>query len=370
MNIFRKKNTLYPVFFLLSSIIASANDGENNLKNVYMKNVGASEVTSFTLEAFEEKKLGKLDMRLSNGNFVYSFGVEGAIDSDSKEGTFADLDGLKNGSKVTFGIEFWNTDDKGLASFSINNAKNCQSLVEKQNELISDLKQCRKQYISEAQAYQNSEIFLAEKCETFTDELDKLPRACSDTVAYESQTEEEKNKLFDLSSHVFAVKVNVGSNKLKWVDDVTLKSSNDVKESYSLETVYSYISNKYQRLNVGLRYEDYWKSQTSQTICVPITQISGAQSCSESPLGIPENKIGKIAFIEFERYIGSSDNFAIAPKISHDFELDVTGIDIPFYLYQESKTKGLQGGVRLGWRSDKKDMVVSVFFSKPFSIAD
>ena len=53
------------------------------------------------------------------------------------------------------------------------------------------------------------------------------------------------------------------------------------------------------------------------------------------------------------------------PAIHHDFQEGVTGVNVPVFLWQDTKRQ-LTGGVRLGWRDDKDDLEFGLFITQPF----
>ena len=342
----------------------------SELRDMYVVNHSRAGTAAIELEAFEDKKLGKLDARLSSGNFVFNLGAQGPIDESSKEVEFADLDGLKNGIKGTLGIHYWYIDKEKLRKFGESNRNRCLDLKIMQKKLIEKLKNCHDEHEDQIQGYQNEEELYKIVCKEHYDALNKITIACSETDSY--RTKDDKNKLLDLSSHIVGLNISYGNDDFKWIDDTTLESKKENEQAYAVELIYSHINNRFQRLNLGFRYEEFYRSQTKQTICVPISQVTGAQSCREGSFGAPKKIESNIAFVEYKYYFGRSDRFAMAPRISRDFENNVTGIDVPIYLYQTGKPLGLQGGVRFGWISDtgedKDDTIVGLFISKPFSI--
>jgi hypothetical protein len=67
-------------------------------------------------------------------------------------------------------------------------------------------------------------------------------------------------------------------------------------------------------------------------------------------------------------------SFAIAPRVSYEFEKGVFGFDLPIYLLQgkenDSGLRDLIGGIRLGWRDDTDELIAGIFVGKPFKLAN
>jgi hypothetical protein len=157
----------------------------------------------------------------------------------------------------------------------------------------------------------------------------------------------------------------------------TLADQKDDKTSYSAELLYGYINKNYQSFTVAYRHEEKWNSEDPRDICSPLSDGSTSLACQSIAIAAPQDAIARVLSLEWKTYFGKNDSKGIALKLSRDFETDITGLDVPIYLYQDKKTNGLQGGVRIGYlknlaendgsKSDS-DVQFSLFFNKAFSI--
>jgi len=104
-----------------------------------------------------------------------------------------------------------------------------------------------------------------------------------------------------------------------------------------------------ERANVGLftlslRYEDSYKARDSGTNC-PNGGTSAVVSCVTAPIGAPKKEESTIAAFAFRRSTNLSGHpVAIAPSVSYDFHADVVGVELPVYLWADSKGKLTGGG--------------------------
>ncbi|MGF1684835.1 hypothetical protein, partial [Photobacterium minamisatsumaniensis] len=173
-----------------------------------------------------------------------------------------------------------------------------------------------------------------------------------------------------LVSHIFGLSLSAAEQEFKWLEDETFESKSDSKTSYSIDASYGFISDSFNRYNIGYRFEDRWQGSAVQNICLPNESIEGAVNCQSSPVGEPKDIKSQIGYLEWKSYLGKNDQFAISTLISRDFEKNRTGIKIPVYLYSVMESNDLQGGVSIGWNDEDDNTQFSLFFSKPFSITE
>lgn len=378
-----KNNCIFYVAILIFLTIGNAIGSsvvDNPAKEIYLTNAAEANKATLELEAFSDKKLGKLTTKSSKGNNLYSFSIQGGIDEDSKKGTFADLDGLKNGSKVSFNYSrvFFNEEAvKSLAQSSLDSCD--KSLAEKKKAAYAEIQVCKAKNKVEAENLNSEELIntlYEERCKAEYTKDRSIPAQCSDYDGYRQILETKLNDE-SFSTHRIGFELGVGSDRFKWVDEINLASNKDTKSSYGLELQYGYINKNYQRFNAGFRFEERWEGKNAQSVCTPYTASPGSLTCNSIAIGAPSETISRIFYVEKEFYYGAKDSKAASIRLSHNVKTDLTGFDMPIYLYQDKKSKALQGGVRIGWVSDvdtsdkdkhDSDVIFSIFFNKSFSI--
>lgn len=369
--------------YILSFSANADTDTSRDTAQTYINEYNGLNQAKLELEAYEFTKLGKLTTKLASGNWIMKLGIQGPIDDDiNKTGTFADLDGLKGGTKVSFGANYLFFNKNSLENIVAVGYSNCEkSLLIKRSRILDKIKSCKEKHKEDVEKLENDEKkreAYEVMCKDVYTEERKLPKSCNHNK-YSNSVRKEISEI-DLSIHMLGIEVNAGSKKLEWADKNTLSTESGTKSSYSAALQYGFINNNYNRLNIGFRYEKLWNEEDSQSFCIANSTITGAIDCYDDiAIGQPIRSIARVSYIEWKQYLGSSDKYAFSTRFSHDSVTDVTGIDIPIYLYQSEKTSNLQGGVRLGWVSDKKpsdniknddEVLFSIFFNVGFSISD
>jgi hypothetical protein len=91
-------------------------------------------------------------------------------------------------------------------------------------------------------------------------------------------------------------------------------------------------------------------------------------------VGVPENVENTIGFVEAKwAPMGGKFGFAVSPRISYEVEKGVLGIDLPVYFLSskadDKDNRDFVGGLRLGWRDDKNELVAGIFVGKKFSLS-
>lgn len=124
---------------------------------------------------------------------------------------------------------------------------------------------------------------------------------------------------------------------------------------------------------VQYAHEETFKEADTRAVCQ-----AGAGpflTCAAGPIGPLTRSRKDIVSLEGRRSWGPkilgeiTPRFGIAPKIAYDAKHDDWAVGLPVYLFGNSG--GLTGGVRVDWDSRKdRDLLVGVFLTKTFSIAD
>ncbi|MFI5245718.1 MAG: hypothetical protein ACHQQR_10860, partial [Gemmatimonadales bacterium] len=112
----------------------------------------------------------------------------------------------------------------------------------------------------------------------------------------------------------------------------------------------------------GVRWEQAYHARTAHDVCTPAAfGPAGTQSCASLVVGGPR---GRERAVATATGAWSNGGNAAAPlTISQDNRRGVTRIDQPVWLLQ-NPGGGLAGGVRLGYRTDAREMTVALFVSQ------
>lgn len=315
----------------------------------YVANHAIAGQSSLQLEAFKDTKIGKVDIRFNGDTYLPFLTLSGPIDENGNETQFGDLDGLKAGNKVTLGL----IREKQILKAPTSTY--CQRYAAKYSELFNKKVAC----IAET----------GKDCTQEKKEFDDFPSSCDAAAAKEGRSELVTDPGSYIAERSQSISISMGQSSYSWLDPESMKLSKQDEESYAAELKFSEIFGNFTRLDYGIRYEDAWKGAKSKHICSPMDEIVGALSCLDAAISAPENKENRIIFVSFESYVGQTDRFAIAPRISHDLESYDVGLDFPVYLFQSNKHE-LNGGANFGWTKSGADATFSIFFSKAFSISN
>jgi hypothetical protein len=115
-------------------------------------------------------------------------------------------------------------------------------------------------------------------------------------------------------------------------------------------------------LYAGVRWEQAYHARTAHDVCTPAAfGPAGTESCASLVVGAPRGRERAVATVSGAWSIGG--NAAARVTLSHDIRRGVTGIDLPVWLLQ-NPAGGLAGGVRLGYRTDTREMTFALFVSQ------
>jgi hypothetical protein len=112
-------------------------------------------------------------------------------------------------------------------------------------------------------------------------------------------------------------------------------------------------------LGINGRLEQSYKAGAKAEICQPIASTE-AEKCSDAVLGGPTKTTKHLGELEIRYYLGKNDQILLNPKIVRDFKNHTTGLELPVF-FIKGPDGGLNGGLALGWTSDKKALTAVVF---------
>jgi hypothetical protein len=233
------------------------------------------------------------------------------------------------------------------------------------------------------------------KLAALQDRLSKFPGLCStdlfdaaaaipaseigkpDTKEFASLREKAyRSFLSGVWIYVFSGKATGGIRKYDFlsVGPTTVAKQSVEEDVWAGELAASWFSpSKDVLLGVGARYESTRKAGQPGTICPPTVTPGAPVTCLTGAVGAPVKDEKQIVFVQGrwapER---ESRGFALAPRVSYDFEKGVLAVDVPVYLLQTKAgsdgSKDFVGGLRLGWNDEDRDLVASVFVGKAFDL--
>jgi hypothetical protein len=298
------------------------------------------------------------------------------LDKESKEGQFANLDGLTNATRIaleTRRYSFWSVPERTKSVDDV-----LEPLCRKLLGLIpedstDDLKKIRAEMLDPIVKTKDSATPITRpRCATgYFDRAVEFSDKGSE--ALKKSTKELREQAYqELAAGIwFAVqslKVTGGRQSLEYVDPGTATKQTPDEDVWSAEATASWYKRKLALLSVGARYERAFKSQQNGTVCPPSTGTP--VTCVSGPVGPADEQNRKILFTEIKvepRVNERSLGFALAPRVSYEFEGNDWGIDLPIYLLSAEKG-GFVGGLRVGYNEAEEDdkFTAGIFVGKKF----
>lgn len=150
-----------------------------------------------------------------------------------------------------------------------------------------------------------------------------------------------------------------------FTDTTSTTKAKKTESPWSIGSHVGWLFRKYGLLTIGYRYEEAYEAQTPVSRCAPIAGSPNV-TCVSSAAGAPKEKAGAVSYLEWRRQVSFA---AVSARLSHDSRKDVTGVDVPVYVWSGNDGK-LNGGLRLGWRDDTDDVVVGIFVGSTFKLFD
>ena len=111
-------------------------------------------------------------------------------------------------------------------------------------------------------------------------------------------------------------------------------------------------------LGLTYRREEGYHDQDSHQLCKPFG-VGGALDCADTVLGAPVKQVKNLGQFEARVYFHDGE-LALNPRISRDFANGITGVELPLYFLKDGNGV-LNGGLALGWRSDKREVTLNAF---------
>ena len=170
----------------------------------------------------------------------------------------------------------------------------------------------------------------------------------------------------------FKGSAQVGLDSVKYIDATDLSSEDDTELEYSLGVSVAHISVEYNTaLDFGVNFESAMKESKEGVACLNAVDEADGPKCVSGKIGAPERQEAWKAYTEFRwrsaKHLYGQTSLGIAPRISYDFEEEVTGVSFPIYLV-DFKKKGLTTGLNFGWLDDKDDVTVGFFVGGAFDL--
>jgi hypothetical protein len=159
--------------------------------------------------------------------------------------------------------------------------------------------------------------------------------------------------------------LSLGINEFLWTDPVTFgpQKSQEVDWSVTANVAHYFPGFVF---SASASYQSAYEAAAEQQLCPPNA------ACVTARAAAPTRNEHFVLSAGFRyRFVGGDGQLArlaIAPQVNYDFEDDVWAVDVPIY-FIPGPNGGLNGGVRLGYRSDRdNEFSVGLFIGTTFSL--
>ena len=162
----------------------------------------------------------------------------------------------------------------------------------------------------------------------------------------------------------FGFDATFGFNDFEWFDRASLLPREERRTDWSVAAhVARYLARSHTALTASVSYQRAFEAADEERVCPPDTTDPEADCPNLRTAGPTRNENLLLAVGVRHRFFRNDrlSNLAIAPVATYDVIDDVVGVDVPIY-YTPDDEGGLNGGIRLGYRSDREDEFSIAFF--------
>ena len=353
---------------LLMNLLSNATFAEeaNDLPGLSAGNL-SSGADALLFNAGNEKKTAYVRLAMPNkeirgGELKWDIAIETPYDDTGESGPsiFADFDGVANSTNVQFNVAYWNIDKRSQAD---------QNLIDQEGEGLCRIFLGINDYSGNCvDSDFTKEIYCRvvgiSDCDNEPDSKFEAYKALfAKTWEAKRRQLELGGELKPITGNIFGFKSKIGRENFKFKDATAFADQEQTESPWSI-TAYYYRKSGRTVWGGGLEYQESYTGSSETQICSPVPVPENATSCSNVVIGEPTQTRRKMAYVEL-RWANPKMNFAIAPKVTWDFENGETGILLPLYLMRDDKD-ALTGGISIGWQSETDDVTASIFVGKAF----
>jgi hypothetical protein len=157
----------------------------------------------------------------------------------------------------------------------------------------------------------------------------------------------------------------VQNQTFKFAPGATLDETKETHQNLSLSAAFGRLYNRSEwYFGISAAIERVFEGAIAGQVCGPIEGTT-LTTCKTIARSGPTHDDNEIVSVEARHYI--TDAIAIQPRVSHDFADDINAAEVTLYLFA-NKDKGLNGGLRLGYREDDDQPSLIVFIGVPFNL--
>lgn len=179
-----------------------------------------------------------------------------------------------------------------------------------------------------------------------------------------------EQQVFGFLDHLWLLNfgASLARNRFKYAQGLDSPEVSVERNSWSVEARAGLLRPSFGALLASFTHSRLFAPGGSASqVCRPIAVGSSTLRCASLTVGAPRATQAHTGRIELRRFVTA--DFAIAPSVERDFKARITQVSLPVY-FLKSEKGGLNGGVRVSWRSDTQALAASVFVGAAPSLLD
>lgn len=157
----------------------------------------------------------------------------------------------------------------------------------------------------------------------------------------------------------------VGRESFSYLEEGSLAERMQNETPYALELGLGVFQPAMGLIAANYKYQESYQATEARDICSPLAGTEGAIACRSASLGAPDKIGSNILTLEWRKYV-FAPYVALNPKVNVDLQSDVVGLEMPVYFLMNSEGL-LNGGIRVGWRSDTREVTAVAFVGSAFN---
>ena len=169
----------------------------------------------------------------------------------------------------------------------------------------------------------------------------------------------------------FGGEATFGFNRFDYRENGSLTKLSSDKFQYSVAAFASvYPADARSMVSVGMEYQHGFEAQDEEIVCKSQV-VQAKDDCVKSPPGPPTEDEGLLLSFELRRTFGLGWSFAdlaISPKATVDSLDGDVGLELPIYLLPLESKSPVLPGIKIGYTTEKDDVVFGVFLKAAFGL--
>lgn len=185
-----------------------------------------------------------------------------------------------------------------------------------------------------------------------------------------SATKRDAPTGFQSRAWQFGGEVSIGMNQFHYRDPVSLTKHGDWKPQLGIGGFLAfYPGDRRTMMSFGIDYQSSYEAAEEQILCKPVVTDPDKDCAKAAPKG-PDRDDSLNLSLEYRYATGLNifgANIATSPKFTYDSLNDDFGAELPVYFLPSAKSPVLPG-FKIGYASDKDDVILGLFLKASFGM--